>query len=68
MEGLFRLSGATQVINQLKEKIDTNREVKFTPDMDPHVISGLIKLYLREMPEPLLTFQLFEVFRSVCCK
>jgi hypothetical protein len=32
--------------------------------MDINVISGALKLYLREMPEPIMTFALFDSFIS----
>ena len=35
------------------------------PDLnieDPHVVAGLLKQYLRELPEPLLTFELYDCF------
>ena len=27
---------------------------------DVHAVTGVLKLYLRELPEPLLTFELYE--------
>lgn len=30
--------------------------------VDTHTVAGLLKLYLRELPEPLLTFSLYEPF------
>lgn len=29
---------------------------------DAHVITGCLKMYLRELPEPLLTFEFYEAF------
>ena len=29
---------------------------------DHHVVAGALKQYIRELPEPLLTFQLFDEF------
>ena len=29
---------------------------------DPHTVAGLLKLYLRELPEPLLSFDLYDKF------
>jgi hypothetical protein len=26
---------------------------------DPHVVAGALKLYLRELPEPLMTYKLY---------
>lgn len=42
---------------------------KTVPDLDqktkdPHAISGLLKLFLRMMPDPLLTFALYDRFIS----
>ena len=31
---------------------------------DSHVIAGCLKMYLRELPEPLLTFEFYEAFLS----
>jgi len=31
----------------------------FSKCVDPHVITGLLKLYIRELPEPLIPFSLF---------
>jgi hypothetical protein len=29
---------------------------------DPHTVAGVMKQYLRELPEPLLTFDLYQEF------
>lgn len=29
---------------------------------DPHTVAGLLRLYFRELPEPLLTFDLYDSF------
>lgn len=31
-------------------------------NLDPHVIANLLKQYLRDLPEPLLTFELYDCF------
>eukprot|EP01137_Pigoraptor_chileana_P017403 Opistho-2@75422 len=62
MEGIFRLSGAASQIQKYKEKFDKGEKVDLEECNDPHVVAGLFKLFLREMPEPLLTFSLFDVF------
>ena len=35
---------------------------------DVHAVAGLLKLYLRELPEPLLTAMLYDAFTSNACK
>jgi len=33
---------------------------------DPHAVTGVLKLYLREMPEPLMTYPMFNVLALYC--
>eukprot|EP01102_Stenamoeba_stenopodia_P013126 TRINITY_DN420_c0_g1_i1.p1 TRINITY_DN420_c0_g1~~TRINITY_DN420_c0_g1_i1.p1 ORF type:complete len:1078 (+),score=241.96 TRINITY_DN420_c0_g1_i1:177-3410(+) len=60
-EGIFRISATKDEIETMKSKIDRgNFEI---PDgTDPHVVSNIVKLYLRALPEPLFTFDLFTAF------
>lgn len=32
---------------------------------DVHTVAGLLKVYLRELPEPLMTYRLYEPFIAV---
>lgn len=61
-EGLFRLSGSASSIRALKRAVDAGERIDWRPGVDAHNAAGLIKLYLREFPEPLLTFALFDLF------
>eukprot|EP00128_Syssomonas_multiformis_P016083 Colp12_sorted_trinity150504_noHs@13398 len=61
-EGIFRLSGAASQINKFKETFDKGEDAKLSDCTDPHVVAGLLKLYLRELPEPLLTYPLYDAF------
>lgn len=36
--------------------------VSFDDESNPHNVAGLIKLYLRELSEPLMTFALYDPF------
>ena len=52
-EGIFRLSGSSSNIKMLREKYD-NSPGSFVLSMqepDIHVVSGLLKLFFRELPE-----------------
>ena len=64
VEGIFRISGGASQIARLKKRIDSNDMIIFENE-DPICIAALIKLYLRELPEPLLTFKLFDVFKDI---
>ena len=55
-EGIYRLSGSSSSIKNLRERCDADPHSFFlaahTPDI--HVVSGLLKLYLRELPENII--------------
>lgn len=65
-EGIFRLSGSASAIKAYKRIIDAGGQIDWQPGSDAHNATGLIKLYLRELPEPLLTFKLFDALTAVC--
>jgi len=59
VEGVFRKNGNIKRLNDVKEEIDT----KGTVDIDltkenPVQVAALLKKFLREMPDPLLTHKL----------
>uniref|UniRef100_A0A8D8ZMI3 Rho GTPase-activating protein 17 n=1 Tax=Cacopsylla melanoneura TaxID=428564 RepID=A0A8D8ZMI3_9HEMI len=60
-EGLFRVTGGASKVKRLKTCLDAHC-IKFNEalDFDAHVLAGVLKLYLRELPEPLLTYALYE--------
>lgn len=62
IEGIYRLNGSGSAIEALQTKIDLNEHVTFS---DPHVTTGLIKLYLRNLPEPLLLIENYNSLKSV---
>lgn len=60
-EGLYRKSGIASKVNEVKQKLDKN--VKFDWDSySIHVLTGVLKSFFREMPEPLMTFELYDDF------
>lgn len=56
-EGLFRRSANTALVREYQAKINAGEQVKFE---DPHVAAVLLKTFLRELKEPLLTYDLYE--------
>lgn len=64
--GIYRLSGTTSRIQRLKAKLEANVEaVDLQSDenlTDINDITGVLKLFFRELPEPLLTYDLYQGF------
>uniref|UniRef100_A0A3P9HC02 SH3-domain binding protein 1 n=1 Tax=Oryzias latipes TaxID=8090 RepID=A0A3P9HC02_ORYLA len=58
-EGLFRLAAAASVMKRLKTSLDQGTVDHSEFRMDPHAVAGALKCYLRELPEPLMTFDLY---------
>lgn len=66
-EGLFRVGHTAHKLSRLKSAIDAGIvNAKNLPDIhDPHVIAALLKNYLRSLPDPLLTYDLYREFISI---
>ncbi|XP_073524683.1 rho GTPase-activating protein 31 isoform X2 [Phyllobates terribilis] len=71
VDGIYRLSGVTSNIQKLRQEFvsdqcpDLTREVYL---QDIHCVGSLCKLYFRELPNPLLTYQLYTKFTdAVSC-
>lgn len=56
-EGLFRRSASVRLVTSLQQRYNHGETVQLH---EPHVAAVLIKSYLRELPEPILTFQLYD--------
>jgi hypothetical protein len=63
-EGIFRHSAALPELNALRQKVEEGN-LDFSNVEDPHLISGLLKAYLRELPEPLMTYDLYTEFVNI---
>ncbi|XP_037736499.1 active breakpoint cluster region-related protein isoform X1 [Chelonia mydas] len=62
--GIYRISGVATDIQALKAAFDANNKdiLVMLSDMDINAIAGTLKLYFRELPEPLLTDRLYPAF------
>ena len=69
-EGIFRLSGSNTMIKSLKERFDNERDVNLLEGdyVDVHAVASLLKLYLRELPDTVLTRDKFIDFQKVLGK
>ncbi|KAF5902463.1 active breakpoint cluster region-related protein-like, partial [Clarias magur] len=61
-EGIYRISGASIGIQALKLAFNTNywEAMSKMRNVDVNVVSGTLKLYLRELPEPLIPAAYFQ--------
>ncbi|PRP78605.1 hypothetical protein PROFUN_13554 [Planoprotostelium fungivorum] len=74
VEGIFRMSGVQSQLEDYKRMFDKGKVFEFgkpafardardtLPETDAHTVAGLFKLYLRELPEPLITYELYDDF------
>lgn len=64
VEGVFRKNGNIRGLKDLAEKIDAKEaEVDLTKE-SPVQVAALLKKFLREMPDPLLTHKLYDLFMT----
>ncbi|TSL68271.1 Unconventional myosin-IXa [Bagarius yarrelli] len=61
-EGIYRKSGSANKIKELKQSLDTDVSSTNLDDYNIHVIASVFKQWLRDLPNPLLTFELYEEF------
>lgn len=65
-EGIFRIPGNDTVLQQLKAFYDGEQSDMTLENCDDvHAVAGLLKLYLRELPEPLLTHRFYDTFITI---
>ncbi|XP_072910889.1 rho GTPase-activating protein 12b isoform X2 [Hemitrygon akajei] len=64
IDGLYRVSGNLAVIQKLRFAVnhDEKLDLKDNKWEDINVITGALKMFFRELPEPLFTYHLFNDF------
>ncbi|TNM96800.1 hypothetical protein fugu_014956 [Takifugu bimaculatus] len=58
--GLFRVAPSASKLKKLKASLDCGIVDVQEYSSDPHAIAGALKSYLRELPEPLMTLELYD--------
>ncbi|KAF5899160.1 rho GTPase-activating protein 15-like, partial [Clarias magur] len=63
-DGIYRVSGNLATIQKLRFLVDQEEELNLGDSQweDIHVITGALKMFFRELPEPLFPFRFFEMF------
>ncbi|GAB1608704.1 rho GTPase-activating protein 1-like [Argonauta hians] len=59
-EGLFRRSANATLIKEVQVKINAGEKVDYSDYEDKHIPAVILKKFLRELPEPILTYDLAE--------
>ncbi|KAL7842418.1 hypothetical protein SRHO_G00241070 [Serrasalmus rhombeus] len=64
LDGLYRVSGNLAIIQKLRFTVNHDEKINFEDSKweDIHVITGALKMFFRELPEPLFTYTLFNDF------
>lgn len=60
-EGLYRKSGVSSKIKELQRKMNELGEIDYE-SYNVHVLTNVLKTFLRDLPEPLLTFDRYDDF------
>nr|XP_043902070.1 rho GTPase-activating protein 22 isoform X2 [Solea senegalensis] len=63
-EGLFRAPGQTNHVRELQDAFDRGEKPVFDSTTDVHTVASLLKLYIRELPEPIIPFSKYTQFLS----
>ncbi|KAM9743951.1 rho GTPase-activating protein 25 [Menidia menidia] len=61
-EGIFRLPGQDNAVKQFRDAFDAGERPSFPSDTDVHTVASLLKLYLRELPEPVVPWTQYQDF------
>ncbi|XP_019748457.1 rho GTPase-activating protein 12-like isoform X2 [Hippocampus comes] len=66
IDGLYRVSGNLALIQKLRFAVNHDEKVSLSDGKweDIHVTTGALKMFFRELPEPLFTYTLFHDFVS----
>ncbi|XP_060888978.1 si:zfos-588f8.1 isoform X2 [Labrus mixtus] len=61
-EGIYRKSGSANRIKELHQRLETDPHLVCLEDYPIHTVTGLVKQWLRELPDPLMTFTHYSDF------
>ncbi|XP_072299203.1 GEM-interacting protein [Eucyclogobius newberryi] len=65
VQGVYRVSGSKPRIQKLCQAFEEQKELVDLSDLSPHDITSILKHFFKELPEPLLTFDLYNDFIDV---
>ncbi|XP_078412062.1 rho GTPase-activating protein 45-like isoform X1 [Cetorhinus maximus] len=59
MKGIYRVNGVKTRVEKLCQAFENGKELVELSQASPHDISNVLKLYLRQLPEPIMLFRLY---------
>uniref|UniRef100_A0A8C5Q281 Rho GTPase-activating protein 29 n=1 Tax=Leptobrachium leishanense TaxID=445787 RepID=A0A8C5Q281_9ANUR len=59
IKGIYRVNGAKSRVEKLCQAFENGKDLVELSDLYAHDISNVLKLYLRQLPEPLIVFRLY---------
>ncbi|XP_070764390.1 rho GTPase-activating protein 45 isoform X1 [Enoplosus armatus] len=59
MKGIYRVNGVKTRVEKLCQAFENGKELVELSQCSPHDISNVLKLYLRQLPEPIMPFRLY---------
>uniref|UniRef100_A0A8C5NB10 Rho GTPase-activating protein 29 n=1 Tax=Gouania willdenowi TaxID=441366 RepID=A0A8C5NB10_GOUWI len=62
IKGIYRVNGAKSRVEKLCQVFENGKDLVELSDLYPHDISNVLKLYLRQLPEPLIMFRYYNDF------
>uniref|UniRef100_A0A671XWW9 GEM interacting protein n=1 Tax=Sparus aurata TaxID=8175 RepID=A0A671XWW9_SPAAU len=65
VQGVYRVSGSKPRIQKICQAFEVQKEQVDLSDLSPHDITSILKHFFKELPEPLLTFDLYNSFIGV---
>ncbi|KAK3100288.1 hypothetical protein FSP39_017710 [Pinctada imbricata] len=60
--GIFRVGSSKKRVKQLRDEFDSGKEINLNDTHNPHDVGALLKEYFRDLPEALLTRDLYSAF------
>lgn len=69
VRGLYRTSASTIPVNEIKEQFNENpHKVDLSKCTDVHIVTGVLKRYLRELPNPVISLEMYDEFLAAISK
>ncbi|XP_068604680.1 rho GTPase-activating protein 29-like [Brachionichthys hirsutus] len=59
IKGIYRVNGAKSRVEKLCQAFENGKDLVELSDLSPHDISNVLKLFLRQLPEPLILYRYY---------